>query len=316
MKRIGYVGLSTPSFYDYGQQASKAPSDCSDSPNPVIEGAFGALLLYDELWFLCRSLCPENMRHLPYVKFLDECQLLPDIDPAWLPKPAEVFNAVALAHFRESSSAYATVKRDAGVYWDARADNHTHGLQVGAHRLGGNSWAVENVLYDLQVVERLPDAVELVTNSFSSRLFKSEASSGDHLKLVENLVLEGVPQHLSPLGPYHECVEEVRESDFLSYFRRWVVKDAFTSSDAEIDEIKMETEAKLAETQRKIFLQYLDPRGSYNSFAETVLGLGFDALVPGAAAAKDLVALKKSEKEKQGLRWQGFILEARQKVGR
>jgi hypothetical protein len=57
MKRIGYAGLSTPSFYDYRNPASLGPSDSISSPNPILEDAFGALLLYDELWFLCRSPC-------------------------------------------------------------------------------------------------------------------------------------------------------------------------------------------------------------------------------------------------------------------
>jgi len=183
VKRIGYVGLSTPSFYDYHENATKAPSDGYSSPNPVIEGAFGAMLLYDELWFLCRSLCPENMRHLPYVKFLDEIGQVPDVDPDWLPEPDQMFTHDALAHFQQSSSAYQAVKDYAHVYWDAAADNHTHGLSVGNRTLNGNSSSVKNVVFDMLVVERLPKVAELVTNSFSSRLFKSEASTGSRLRL-------------------------------------------------------------------------------------------------------------------------------------
>ena len=91
--RIGLVGLSSPVFYDYRHPASIAPSDLSSSPNPVLEGAFGALLLYDELWFLCRSLCPENMRSISCVKFLDELGMLPEFNPDSLPEPGEMFDA-------------------------------------------------------------------------------------------------------------------------------------------------------------------------------------------------------------------------------
>ena len=81
-------------------------------------------------------------------------------------------------------------------------------------------------------------------------------------------------------------------------------------------EVKEEVEAKLNEAQRKVFLRYLDPRGIYRSLAETMLGIGVDALIPGASTVKDLMGQLGEEREKQGLRWQGFILDARNKIER
>ena len=83
--RIAYVGLSTPLFYDYHFPATKAPSDLSSSPNPILDSSFGIMLLFDEIWFLCRSLCPDNMRSLSYVKFMDEQDLLPPIEDIKFP---------------------------------------------------------------------------------------------------------------------------------------------------------------------------------------------------------------------------------------
>lgn len=64
-KRIGYIGLSSPIAFDYSNQASRTSNDTTtySSPNPIYMGGLGMLLLYDELWFLCESLCPENMRN-------------------------------------------------------------------------------------------------------------------------------------------------------------------------------------------------------------------------------------------------------------
>lgn len=314
MKRIGYVGLSTPSFYDYRHPASIAPSDESSSPNPIIEGAFGALFLYDELWFLCRSLCPENMRTLSYVKFLDEMKMIPEFDPNWLPSPEQIFDPSAIAAFHNSSSDYELVKAQANVYWDAAADNHSHGLKIGQIHLSGNSWNIKNVVFDVLLAERLPQKVELITNSFSSRLFKVEASTRAKLQLSEVLVLDSVPQFLGPLGPYHPCMEQVRESSYLRDFRKWIQADDILASGKEVIEIKREVESKLKEDQKRIFLKYLEPRGSYKSFAETMIGVGMDALIPGTSVVKDLMGQLSEEKEKQGLRWQGFILDARGKV--
>jgi hypothetical protein len=315
MRRIGYVGLSTPIYYDYKYMASQAPSDDSSSPNPILEGAFGALLLYDELWFLCRSLCPENMRQLRYVKFLDEAGDAPDIDPKWLQDPEDVFSAEALSDFAESSSSYKKVKDQAHIHWKSATDNHTHELIIGNQRLSGNSWSARNVVFDTLVVERLPLKVELITNSFSSRLFKTEMSTGKKLQLTESLVLNDVPQFISPAGPYHACVEEVRNSPYLTSFRDWITKEAFTANQTEVNEMKREVESNLAEAQKQVFLKYLHPAGSYKSFAETVIGAGVDSLIPGVAAVKDLFGQRNEEKKKQALRWQGFILDARSRIG-
>lgn len=314
MKRIGYVGLSTPTFYDYRYPASLAPSDGSSSPNPIIEGAFGALLLYDEIWFLCRSLCPENMRTLNCVKFLDEMNQIPEVDPNWLPEPELMFDPLAIAAYQSGSADYAKVKAQANVYWDAAADNHSHGLIIGDIRLSGNSWNIKNVVFDVLLAERLPEKVELITNSFSSRLFKTEALARDKLLLTEVLILDSVPQFLSPRGPYHPCMDEVRESPFLSSFRQWIQTDAALAPNKEIMEVKKEVQEKLIESQKRIFLKHLDSKGSYESLAETMLGIGVDTLIPGASTVRDLMGQLSAEKAKQGLRWQGFIVDARNKV--
>jgi hypothetical protein len=34
-----------------------------DSPNPILDSPFGLMLLYDELWFLTKDLCPTNLRN-------------------------------------------------------------------------------------------------------------------------------------------------------------------------------------------------------------------------------------------------------------
>jgi hypothetical protein len=37
-------------------------------------------------------------------------------------------------------------------------------------------------------------------------------------KLVEFLVINNIPNYLSPEGPYHPCVEEARDNPFLKDF--------------------------------------------------------------------------------------------------
>ena len=129
-KRIAFIGLSTPLFYDYRNPASEAISDLRSSPNPILDSPFGLFLLFDEIWFLCRSLCPENMRDLPYVKFLDESGKLPSLnniekrsndilgtveeDPAFSKRHQKYYDSFKI--YRETT-------RRVGIYWE----NNKHG---------------------------------------------------------------------------------------------------------------------------------------------------------------------------------------------
>ena len=93
MGRHAYVGLSGPLLYDYEVQAERGPADLVSSPNPILDSPFGLLLLYDDIWFLTRSLCPQNMRELPYVHFLDEEAALPTLSDIDVEGPARRLSA-------------------------------------------------------------------------------------------------------------------------------------------------------------------------------------------------------------------------------
>lgn len=82
-KRTAYIGISYPLLYDYRHQADKSSNDLLDSPNPIIESPLGLMIFYDEILFLCKSVCPNNMRNLPYVKFVDEIYVDFDFKGIW-----------------------------------------------------------------------------------------------------------------------------------------------------------------------------------------------------------------------------------------
>lgn len=309
MKRIGYIGLSSPIFYDYATTATRAPSDIHSSPNPILEGAFGSMLLYDELWFLCRSLCPENMRQLSYVKFLDEIGLVKDIAFNVVPPPEAVFSKDALARYSNSSSRYSEMVRKSRFYWDHRVDNHTHTLDVCGFRLNGNSWNARAAVIDLMVVELIEHEVELITNSFTAALFQNEVSERNRIEIAQQLVLDTVPQFLSETGPYHPCLEEVRDSNYLHDFRRWMRREFSTAGERELAEIKDEIDTKIADSKRDVFLKHLDRRGTYATLAHSLLGIGADSLIPGISNIKGLAGLYTAERKKESIRWQGFLIE-------
>jgi len=94
----GFIGLSAPVAYDFKHGGPRLSTHQHDVGNPILEGGVALSLIYDELWFLTRAMCPLNLRERKWVYFLDEEGLLPDIsdlsiyalntilnqDPVWL----------------------------------------------------------------------------------------------------------------------------------------------------------------------------------------------------------------------------------------
>jgi len=315
-KRVGYFGLSSPALYDYKTPAPRASSDQMSSPNPIIEGVFGSMLLYDELWFLCESLCPANMRGLPYVRFVDQMDANFRLDGKALSTPENAFSAEALAAYREASQLYSTIREQIGVTFPAAADNHTHGLSINGSVFSANSWRVDNVLLDLQAVKQLGHGVELILNSFTARLFDTQAEQAAKMRLAEMLVLNNIPNYLTPQGPYHECIEDVRNDTFLSDFRKWIANTKVPIAPSELREQKEKVERKLEESERDVFVKYLAPSTGYKTLGKTMIGMAV-GMIPGGGAVTDLVELGgqlMDEKVKQEIRWQGFIASARGKV--
>lgn len=64
-KRTAYIGIAYPLLYDYRHQAKKSFNDMWDSPNPIIESPLGLMIFYDEILFLCRSICWQYISVLP-----------------------------------------------------------------------------------------------------------------------------------------------------------------------------------------------------------------------------------------------------------
>lgn len=52
--------------------APAGAADPGSSPNPIYDSPPALALLYDEIWFLCKSLCPASMRDLPFVHYVLE----------------------------------------------------------------------------------------------------------------------------------------------------------------------------------------------------------------------------------------------------
>ena len=210
-KRTAYIGISYPLLYDYRYQADKSPNDLLDSPNPIIESPLGLMIFYDEILFLCRSVCPNNMRNLPYVRFVDE--LFPDFCFKDLLECADEMRDII---FVDNDLSYEDIKSALNVGWDG-IDQHTHGLKIGDIRTAAspnhNGFLLD--LYVFQALQELYDQdIELVTNSkYNLGAFNNNSVKAE---FIEKIIIPGIPNYIGTSGPYHECMEELRENKYLT----------------------------------------------------------------------------------------------------
>lgn len=321
--RIAYYGLSSPIFYDYKTKSTKADSDTYSSPNPILDSAFGTIILFDELWFFCESLCPQNLRGLPYVKYLDDIIDLSTLNEIntksiWNSFGGEQQTYIRDDKMRSSFQIYWDVVRQVGVTWEAAPDTHTHGLKVGEKNYSGSSRNPDNIVFDLATVEflklKLGKDIQLITNSFTQNWLDGRDSFLAKSKLTELLIIENVPNHLSRMGPYHKCIEEVRENDYLRGYRKWISEQKLKNDLKELTEYKVEIENQLAKAQKEIFLKYLDPKSTYLSIGKTIAGTIAENLIPFVSTAYSIGEELHSRIEKNEIMWQGFIISTKQTI--
>lgn len=309
--RKAFVGLSTPVGYDYTNPATKTGSDQSSSPNPVLDSPFGLMLLFDEIVFVSKSLCPENMRSLPYVTFLDESEQLPLVTKDEISSVHDL----QLGRF-EYPHTFQEAIRSAGVLDEMGVDNHTHGLKFGQFE-GLAASHERNLAIDMLFHSRLNDPnIELITNSNLRPLETSDEDVWGKLKLTELLVVENIPNFLTKSGPYHPVIDEVRENKYLSEFREWIVQQNGLAGVHEVSEMKEQVERALQEAQDELFMKHLDSSRHFKTVGEAMLGDLAGLVCPVAGTVKALAEAGTDLLKPSNNRWQGFVVGAKRTIRR
>jgi len=313
--RIGFIGLATPIAYDYRTPASITKADQKSSPNPILDSPWGIMLMFDEIWFLTRSLCPENLRNSKFVKFIDESDLMNQInisDHKSFQEVKEHQNKFdqTLAQF----SIFDQTVKTRGVNWDAGADNHTHALKIGNEILSGN-WANYNNIYiDQMVLKRLRELsgkyIEYIPNTFTYHWFSKESMISEKILTNEIIKIE-FPNFLHRKGPYHPVVDEIREISELAAFRKYILPKAESISieDAQISARKVRTELQDAMTQS--YLNEHEKYGKYDSglmFAFKQAAKYMNSALSSVFEINDTIKEAKKIRKFSNLRWQPFII--------
>jgi hypothetical protein len=308
--RKAFIGLSTPIGFDYQNHATQAKADTYSSPNPVLDSPFGLLLLFDELVFLSRSLCPENMRALPYVSFLDEGNIFPKVTEE---EVNEVWKTAWNAPDKpiEQGLSFQESLENAGAINGMGIDNHSHGLSIGPFQRQANADPY-NLAIDAYICKRLNDpSIELVTNSRLEPFLEPDSNTASQSLLTQLLVLENIPNYLTPQGPYHPVIEEVRANRYLAEFRKWVTQQQGMASPNEVKEVKAEVENALQDAQEKLFLKHCDQSRHYRSVGKAMLGDAIGILFPATGTVTALIEAGADAVNPQAMRWQGFLVGAR-----
>ena len=230
-KRTAYIGISYPLLYDYKHQAGRSSNDMRDSPNPIIESPLGLMIFYDEIIFLCRSVCPENMRNLPYVKYVDD--LYSDFCFERIQNCVQETQNIII---NSRNLSYNVVKKALNIHWDG-VDIHTHSLKIGDIIIAAQS-NEKTFLFDLYVFQALQELydpnIELVANS---KYTVGALNNGTKMEFIDKIIIPGVPNYIGYSGPYHECMEELRENKYLKDFRRWILEEHNNIQKSEIEEM-------------------------------------------------------------------------------
>lgn len=327
--RKAFVGLSGPLFYDYQNFAPATQHDRASSPNPMYDSPASLVLLYDEVWFLCRSLCPASMRDLPFVRYVLE-------DSETLEKMQDFFyNEDADQDFLRELNRYVTRREffdnyDANIFalgakwWrteKSAIDNHSHGLNLPINGINGpfaaNSTDVRCLLLDQAIVNHLGSKYELVTNAFMQEVItpmdvngQFSPSLSNDIPLVDSIVLHDLPTRLTTKGPDVNFLGELRENGCLSDFRKWIAQYRSRVTPNELRDIESDV-FNAIEKHKDSYYKKHDPSEFSKSVNKTILTEGIGLIIPGFTKIMKLAKGLREYHEISNGRWSAFIGNAR-----
>lgn len=304
-----YIGFSTPVAYDYKNETKPKLDEETSSPNPVLVGITGLLVLFDEIWFACRSICPASMRELPYVKFVSEeyKDFIIDVD-----------RASDIAAEAQEEINYDSVDPEGfegfiGKYYGSNdaVDNHTHGISwLGSKVFGSANY--KNLILDLVTLDQL-DQLDLSfshsLNTLTRKLIFPQGlewlrndSDDKAVGVVDRaLTISSIYDLTGPGGPYHPVMEELRNHNFISSFREWVHGQTSSLHNQSIEDIVEELNAVTREFEQRSLHSAIGKNGLRDVSITLLKGMFLDA-IPGSGSVKntlDIIEQKRHEERRK-----------------
>lgn len=318
MKRIAYIGLSSPTayFYDHDQKYFKEEWRW----NPILESPQGLITLFDEIWFLSRALCPISLRNEKYVKFIDEdSDYIPLIkflaetqksygiegilnEQPFIENIIDLNNPFSTEQFKRYDKVIESVYgRQSGEA--APIDNHSHSINLCGSKLSGNSMSLDLLAFDIAFLNKCGVRnIELITNSFNSTAFKNKSNIPDLLKISQGITVKRIPVLQAPVGPIIDRIESIRESNFLVDFRNKILKSETSDN---FNDIIVGVEREFNKYRNDVLLS--KQRGSklMNSLGNNAISMVIGTVIPGVGEVKSLL----NDAAARNFNWTGFLAE-------
>lgn len=310
-----YVGFSSPVGYDYNNPANKCSSDMLSSPNPVLVGVTGLLVLFDEIWFPCPSVCPNSMRHLSYVKFVSEefdelnvdIRQVTSLDNSVLPDVS--LNSLHPDGFSKFFEEYYGV--EGGV------DNHTRTISCLGKEFVGNP-SFENLALDLLLLEQLGEGFTHTLNGLTRQMafppgldWLRKDNEDQAIRLADNaLTISSIYDLTGPDGPYHPVMEELREHDFIKSFRKWIRNEASTMHNRSACEVMSDLNSITRDFEKSALRSEVSNGSLKNVTISLLEGVAVD-LIPGSSSVKAVLDSIDHKRNLEQKRLSTYVAESR-----
>ena len=283
-----YIGLSTPIAYGHHEK--------SDEATPLLEAPLGLFLLYDELWFLHRDLCPQNMRELDYVHFLYEED--PQVEEAywWMKSmPAkEIYQAVD-SPFVEGRTpwfpdSYGKIIREiapSSVDAQASAGKIEDLSEPGFDIYPGSDYGAFEL--DYLLLNLIDKKLDYISNSIVRErgripIEKQYESIDRDLLFTERFISKHIPNLQKPCGPYFEEIDDFRQLSSIQDFRAQMRSQRTQVSPEELEEGLEYIRSSITAYETEGVNVYLS---AISFFLKTVPGVG--RLLSWADEATDII---------------------------
>lgn len=332
MPRRAFIGLSSPLAYDYKPDLPRIDPRDGSAPNPVLEDAMGLLLFYDEIVFLSRHLCPVNMRSLEYVSFLTDREDFNERFRMVQSAAAEQneLHPFGYEQFRSMLDSFGQVistitgqprtpiSRDEAKFI---TDNHTHSIWLTDEiSVRASCTDFRLMCVDWEVISQFElgdcDPIYNSANAqYYGQIVRCDADQHSPTTLAQQLVVRHLPNYLGPLGPYHESIEELRQHQFVEDLRTYL-DDLVASGDlSEVSKVASEMERIATEYRDRIFREHLSGRNEYFTIGKAIITEVAGLAIPGIGLATELVESCLRKRERDSMRWAGFVAEIPAVVG-
>jgi len=235
------IGFSSPIAYSYKVTKNQMPC-------PILESPIAYCLLYDDIWFVSRKLCPPELEKLSFVHFVNEeyYETLPFKDI-----PEEEKERLEGWQWKKWQKVVDLTVGD-GREW--LCDNHSRTVNFGGIQVLPTPGSQANLFLDRYIATRY--GFELAENTPNAEASMEIDRKVLQISVAEHLIGKTFSTLKAPFGYWHDCLYELRADRFLKDFRKKIGSLEIGNQDLlieKVDELLCEYRKQIRKTLEKRF---------------------------------------------------------------